>query len=140
MQFESRQPSGTRSVPYRGSGWAAWQIATFILSARIPTALNSTARPAAHPLPRYGTDFMPPGRSQPNCISIRLPATLRFVPGKWYNFGRLPSRAGLVRVVGKFEDALTDYYKILGVRRSASKSEVKSAYRKLARKRHPDVN
>lgn len=35
---------------------------------------------------------------------------------------------------------MTDYYKILGVRRSASKSEVRSAYRKLARVRHPDVN
>ncbi|MFN2515960.1 MAG: J domain-containing protein [Pyrinomonadaceae bacterium] len=35
---------------------------------------------------------------------------------------------------------MTDYYKILGVRRTASKSEVKSAYRKLARLRHPDVN
>jgi curved DNA-binding protein CbpA len=35
---------------------------------------------------------------------------------------------------------VTDYYKILGVRRSASKSEVRSAYRKLARVRHPDVN
>jgi curved DNA-binding protein CbpA len=35
---------------------------------------------------------------------------------------------------------VVDYYKILGVRRTASKSEVKSAYRKLARVRHPDVN
>lgn len=35
---------------------------------------------------------------------------------------------------------MTNYYKILGIRRSASKSEVKSAYRKLARLRHPDVN
>jgi curved DNA-binding protein CbpA len=35
---------------------------------------------------------------------------------------------------------VTDYYKILGVKRNASKSEVKSAYRKLARVRHPDVN
>ena len=35
---------------------------------------------------------------------------------------------------------MTDYYKVLGIRRSASKSEVKSAYRKLARLRHPDVN
>ncbi|HEV7798743.1 MAG TPA: J domain-containing protein [Pyrinomonadaceae bacterium] len=35
---------------------------------------------------------------------------------------------------------MTDYYKVLGVKRSASKSEVKSAYRKLARLRHPDVN
>lgn len=35
---------------------------------------------------------------------------------------------------------MTNYYKVLGIRRSASKSEVKSAYRKLARLRHPDVN
>jgi len=35
---------------------------------------------------------------------------------------------------------VTDYYKVLGVRRTASKSEVKSAYRKLARLRHPDLN
>jgi hypothetical protein len=35
---------------------------------------------------------------------------------------------------------VTNYYKVLGIKRSASKSEVKSAYRKLARLRHPDVN
>jgi curved DNA-binding protein CbpA len=35
---------------------------------------------------------------------------------------------------------VTDYYKILGIRRTASSSEIKSAYRKLARQRHPDVN
>src|SRR5215469_5818070 len=33
-----------------------------------------------------------------------------------------------------------DYYKTLGVERKASDAEIKSAYRKLARKFHPDVN
>ncbi len=33
-----------------------------------------------------------------------------------------------------------DYYKTLGVERGASAAEIKSAYRKLARKHHPDVN
>lgn len=33
-----------------------------------------------------------------------------------------------------------DYYKILGVSKDASEKDIKSAYRKLARKLHPDVN
>ncbi|KAL8116617.1 chaperone protein dnaJ A6, chloroplastic-like [Apium graveolens] len=34
----------------------------------------------------------------------------------------------------------TDYYDVIGVSRNSSKSEIKSAYRKLARSYHPDVN
>ena len=36
----------------------------------------------------------------------------------------------------KFED----YYKVLGVSRSATQEELQSAFRKLARKYHPDVS
>ena len=33
-----------------------------------------------------------------------------------------------------------DYYKTLGVERSADADEIRKAYRRLARKHHPDLN
>lgn len=35
---------------------------------------------------------------------------------------------------------MIDYYKLLGIKTTATRAEIKSAYRKLARKSHPDLN
>ena len=36
--------------------------------------------------------------------------------------------------------AYKDYYKIMGISKDASQKDIKKAFRKLARKHHPDLN
>ena len=36
--------------------------------------------------------------------------------------------------------AFIDYYKVLGLNKDAAEADIKKAYRKLARKYHPDLN
>ncbi len=35
---------------------------------------------------------------------------------------------------------MVDYYQILEIKRTATMADIKSAYRRLARERHPDLN
>ena len=51
----------------------------------------------------------------------------------------VPIDDGVPRIKGAGVMA-QDYYSILGVKRDATEKDIRSAYRKLARKYHPDVN
>ena len=55
---------------------------------------------------------------------------------------RAPNRNSPSRLLSKllWNVAVVNYYEVLKVKQTASAKEIKSAYRKLARQRHPDVN
>lgn len=81
------------------------------------SAVNNVNRPFRPNTPRHGGVVISPGGSWGTRVSTRA-----------------RSRSSrMVRMAA-------DYYDTLGVGRSASKSELKSAFRKLARQYHPDVN
>jgi molecular chaperone DnaJ len=52
---------------------------------------------------------------------------------------RVPEALDFLRIL-KYNLHMTDYYRTLGISKKASLSEIKKAYRKLARKYHPDLN
>ena len=57
---------------------------------------------------------------------------------KSYVFGLL--KIDLQQLLKKFVMAFIDYYKVLDLDKKATEAEIKKAYRKLARKHHPDLN
>ncbi|XP_052194355.1 chaperone protein dnaJ A6, chloroplastic-like [Diospyros lotus] len=85
--------------------------------------------------------------TSPNCVSSRIralaaPSSAMFSQESIHAlFKMVPSRNPCQRRGARFiVRADSDYYAVLGVPKNASKSEIKSAYRKLARSYHPDVS
>lgn len=96
----------------------------------------SRLSPITVPVRRYG--FHTPFSSTSS--SSLSSGFSRFIRGnnlvsKFFRFGRFRyDRSSVIRASG------SDYYSTLNVNRNATLQEIKSSYRKLARKYHPDLN
>ncbi|XP_042009519.1 chaperone protein dnaJ A7A, chloroplastic-like [Salvia splendens] len=92
----------------------------------------------------FGSSSVTRASAPTHCLSKRsafLSSTILYQKSLGEHFGLASSakqcqRRG-ARLVVRAE---RDYYSVLGVSKNADKSEIKSAYRKLARNYHPDVN
>eukprot|EP00440_Ansanella_granifera_P007458 gb/GFBE01008074.1/.p1 GENE.gb/GFBE01008074.1/~~gb/GFBE01008074.1/.p1 ORF type:complete len:468 (+),score=91.88 gb/GFBE01008074.1/:1-1404(+) len=102
------------------------------LSFSAPKAIRSTVRPALMTVPTVPAS--PASASRPRTMSSSANASIGAFAGVAVGLGRRAMRRGAVaRRAG-------DYYEVLGVSKGANEREIKSAFRKLARQWHPDVN
>ncbi|KAI3525560.1 hypothetical protein L1887_04425 [Cichorium endivia] len=110
-----------------GSTWVArWGVQPQLLS-----RASSTSKSFVH-LSNFSVNT---GELASTCAAFCSQGSLHAL----YNVGR--SGKSHHRRGGRFiVRAESDYYSVLGVSKNSSKAEIKSAYRKLARSYHPDVN
>src|ERR1700692_3349053 len=60
--------------------------------------------------------------------------------GAWHRNWASPAACRVLGGASATDMEFKDYYSTLGVTKSSTEKEIKQAYRKLARKHHPDVN
>ncbi|XP_024365436.1 uncharacterized protein [Physcomitrium patens] len=72
-------------------------------------------------------------------IQVQGPRRPSNISRRWY-FHKLRVRCDARREDDRGRQVVVDHYKVLGLRRQATASAIKLAYRQLARQFHPDVN